>query len=153
MSRIYNLRRIKTNRAYTYREIRELLGVSHVTIWKWTIGGLPVIDASVPRLIHGRELKAFLACRRKPRQPLQSGQIYCVACRQPREPAGGRVAFEPRASTNGDLIGHCPCCHHRMFRRVRNTELREKLGPLHLIAHEDGTTPYAESRRSLQMQD
>lgn len=152
MSRTHDLRRIKTNRTYTYREICELLNVSLTTIWKWSVAGLPVIDHGIPRLIHGIELKQFLICRRKPKQPLQDGQIYCVACREPRRPEGDVVTFVPRAATNGDLVGNCPCCHRRMHRRVRARELSDKLGSLHLISTEHGTTPYGASRRSLQTQ-
>jgi len=136
MSRLYNLRLIRTNVSYSYADICRLLDITPQTIWKWTKQGLQTIDDHVPKLVHGSVLKAFLASRKKPRQPLLSGQIYCVACRLPREPAGQVAAFQPRASTNGDLIGRCSDCGRLMHRRVRTDQLAAALGALHLVALE-----------------
>jgi len=136
MSRLYNLRRIRTNISYSFAEIARLHKVSPTTVWKWTKQGLETIDDHVPKLVHGSVLKAFLAGRKKPRQPLLVGQIYCVACRLPREPAGQVAAFQPRALTNGDLIGRCPDCGRLMHRRVRTDQLAAVLGALHLVALE-----------------
>jgi hypothetical protein len=103
----------------------------------------------VPHLFLGEHVRAFLKARTKPRQPLQPGELYCVACRQPRIPVGNVVILEPKAETTVNFIGVCPASNHRMRRRVRIAEISAKLGQCR-IAREDEVITISGNGRPLQ---
>lgn len=114
-----NPRLVKINRSYTLEEAARLLGVHKNTIRDWVRRGLPTVDQQRPTLILGRELAAFLAHRRSSRKrPCAPGQIYCVRCRCPRNPAGAMADYMPLTATTGNLVGLCPTCDALMYRRV-----------------------------------
>lgn len=138
MTRRHNVRCISHSVSYTVSEISELLKVHKTTISVWISEGLKPIDQRRPYLIHGAVLAKFLAARNKPYQPLEAGQIFCVACKRGQWPSGGRAIWVPRSSTNGDLAGTCPTCGRTNFRRVRYDKLAVDLGDL-VLANEDGT--------------
>ena len=95
-------RRIKTLRSYTIDEAARVLDVHRNTIRHWIKGGLPVVDGKRPTLIRGSDLAEFLANRRAARrQTCRPGEIYCVKCRKPREPAGRMADYLPSSPTAG----------------------------------------------------
>jgi excisionase family DNA binding protein len=111
-------RRVKSLRSYSIDEIARLLGVHRNTVRHWIRNGLPALDDRRPRLILGRELKAFLTRQRNARrQSCQPGQIFCVKCREPREPFGKEVDYVPSSPTAGALVGQCPVCGTLIYRR------------------------------------
>jgi hypothetical protein len=129
--RLPNPRLPKTHRSYTVEEVASLLAVHRNTVREWIRRGLPVCDRKRPVLILGRELRDFLAKRRQSsKRPCMPGEIYCVRCRVPREPAGGLAEYRALTSTQGNLIGICPRCDCLMYRRVNRTRLDEVRGSL-----------------------
>jgi excisionase family DNA binding protein len=129
--RRFNPRIAKSHRTYTVEEVAGTFGVHKNTVRRWVAEGLPVIDARRPMLIHGHDLAAFIAERQ---QKLKSccglGQIYCLACRAPKQPAGRAAECILDDSPTGNLRGTCPDCNHLMHRRVSLARLAEVRGPL-----------------------
>jgi excisionase family DNA binding protein len=130
MARRYNFRRVKIHRNYTPAEIGELLGVHKHTVGRWIASGLPLIDLRRPYLIHGTELRAFLAARQPRRHPLQPGEMFCLRCRVPRRPAGDMADLISRSESSGKLSGICPDCETIMHRAVSLRTLEQVRGNL-----------------------
>ena len=133
-------RLVKIHRSYTVEEAADLFSVHKNTIRAWIKVGLPVIDRKRPTVIHGLALRDFLSLRRtKNRQACQAGQIYCVRCRAPKQPAGDMAEYLPISATSGNLRGICPDCEALIHRRVN----LERIGLIQ--GHLDVTIPVAES--------
>lgn len=147
MTRRHDVRRISKRRSYRTHEIAALMGVTKITVYNWISQGLAPIDDHKPYFVHGSTLTRFLAARNKPLVPMKPGQIFCVACKAAREPAGGTVIWIARAETNGDIVGDCPECGRRLFRRVRRDRLQFDLGQLRLL-NEDGTDTMFDARHA-----
>ncbi|MCB1613963.1 MAG: helix-turn-helix domain-containing protein [Xanthomonadales bacterium] len=114
-----NYRLAKIHRSYTIAEIAQLFGVHRNTVRGWLKEGLLTCDDRRPTLILGRHLHDFLkAKRQKHRHACGPGQIYCVRCRLPVEPAGAMADLVPRGQATGDLQGICPHCDSMIYRRV-----------------------------------
>jgi len=126
-----NHRLAKIHRNYTVEEITKLFDNHRNTVREWVKRGLPTIDHKRPMLILGRDLAAFLQARRlKNKRKCQPGEIYCVRCRAPRNPAGDMADYQPITTTLGNLIGICPCCESMMYRRVNPAKLEQIRGKL-----------------------
>jgi hypothetical protein len=124
-------RRVKVLRSYTIDEVARTLEVHRNTVRHWIKAGLPVIDVKRPILILGGDLAEFLVRRRDARrQPCLAGQIFCLKCRKPQEPAGRMADFVASSATSGALIGICPACNRLMYRRVSVARLSEVAGAL-----------------------
>lgn len=129
--RMRNHRLVKIHRTYSVEEAARLLDVHKNTIRDWLRRGLPTVDQQRPTLILGRELAEFLAHRRSSRKrPCAPGQIYCVRCRCPRNPAGDMADYMPLTETTGNLVGLCPTCSALMYRRVSAIKLDTVRGHL-----------------------
>lgn len=114
-----NPRLAKIHRNYTVEEIAFLYGGHKNTVRQWVKKGLPVLDKHRPMLIHGKDLRRFLEERRsKNKKRLKPGEIYCVKCREPRLPEDLKVEYQSLSDTQGSLIGICPNCKIRIYRRV-----------------------------------
>ncbi|MGA9855891.1 MAG: helix-turn-helix domain-containing protein [Gammaproteobacteria bacterium] len=136
--RRHNPRLAKIHRNYTVKEIADLYGVHRNTVRAWVKQGLSTIDSRKLMLILGRDLAAFLQTRRiKNKRPCQAGEIYCVRCHAPKNPAGDMADYEPVTTTVGNLIGICPTCETMMYRRVNLAKLKQISGKL------DVTVPQA----------
>jgi len=128
-----NPRLAKIHRNYTVEEAAALYGIHRNTVRQWIKRGLPTIDSKRPMLILGRELAAFLQARRlKNKRPCQPGEIYCVRCREPRNPAGDMAEFQRLSANLGNLIGICPRCEAMMYRRVNVAKLEQVRGKLEI---------------------
>lgn len=126
-----NPRMVKIHRSYSVEEAARQLAVHKNTIREWIKRGLPTIDRQRPTLILGRDLIAFLEQRRKRnKRPCLPGQIYCLRCRCPQEPMDAWVDYLPVTTISGNLVGICPACHARMYRRVSMAKLSEVRGGL-----------------------
>ncbi len=126
--RLPNPRLVKIHRNYSAEEIAALLGVHKNTVREWLRRGLPALKDRRPMLILGRDLSEFLTARRKEnKRPCQSGEIYCVRCRRPQKPAGSKVQYIPLTVASGNLIGICPECNTKMYRRISATRLNQEL--------------------------
>lgn len=137
MTRRHDVRRVKRHLNYTACELAQLLRVTLTTISHWRREGLTSIDLHRPYLYNGVTVAEFLARRNKPRQPMGSGEIYCVACKRACTPAGGVADIVARGLTTVDLVGTCPGCGRSVFRRVRGSELVQKAGHLRLRYEDD----------------
>lgn len=126
-----NPRLAKIHRNYTVEEIARLFRVHRNTVREWVKRGLPTSDRKRPILILGRDLASFLQTRRlKNKRTCQPGEIYCVRCRAPRNPAGDMAEYQPVTVALGNLIGICPCCESMMYRRVNLAKLEQVRGKL-----------------------
>lgn len=114
-----NPRRAKIHRTYTVEEAARLFGVHRRTVRNWIAEGLPALQGRKPYLIIGQDLREFLSMRRQQaRQPCAAGQLYCLRCRMPRNPAGDMLDYLPITLLSGNLRGICPTCEALMHRRV-----------------------------------
>lgn len=129
-----NARRVKIHRCYSVEEAARLLKVHKNTVRMWIKVGLQTVDARRPTLILGRELARFLHERRqRSRQRCPLGQLYCVRCRAPRQPAGGAAEYIPITSTSGNLKGQCSDCGTSIWRRVSILRLKIVAGDLQVL--------------------
>jgi hypothetical protein len=130
-------RLVKIHRNYTVEEIAGLFGTHKNTVRAWVKNGLPTCDSKRPTLIIGRELAEYLKARRvKNKRPCQPGEIYCVRCRAPRQPAGEMADYEPVTATLGNLIGICPDCGGFIYRRASLAKLPQIQGRLDITFRE-----------------
>ena len=130
----------KIHRTYTVDDVAKLHGVHRNTVRAWIKRGLPTIDAKRPVLIHGQDLANFLRARRMAnKRPCKPGEIYCMRCRQPRQPARQQVLYRPHTPTQGSLIGQCPVCSSRMFRRASFSKLVQAAGGLQITLANDAS--------------
>ena len=131
MSRRPNYRLVKIHRSYTVEEIARVLNVHKNTVRNWLKKGLPAIDRQKPTLILGSMLSRFLQDRRQHgRKRCAPGEIYCVKCRAPVQPAGDMADYLPITATSGTLRGICPACETLIYRRVSLAMLGESWGNL-----------------------
>jgi hypothetical protein len=100
-------------------ESARLFSIHRNTVRAWLKASLQAIDGSRPTLILGSELRRFHNQRRaKSRCLTPAGMIYCLRCREPRQPAGNIVDYLPRTTRNGDIQCICSVCDAMLYRRV-----------------------------------
>ena len=117
--RLPNPRLAKLHRSYTVDEIARLYAVHRNTVRAWIKAGLLIVDDRRPMLVLGRDLHAFLKAKReRNKRACGAGEIYCVRCRVPRQPALGMADYIAVTATQGNLVGLCPVCEALMYRRV-----------------------------------
>ena len=122
---------VRIHRTYTIDEVASLFGYHRNSVHEWLNKGLQTIDKRHPRLILGEHLIKFLKVRRKStKRPCQPGEIYCLRCRELKVPEGKSVIYQPRTHNLGNLVGICPDCKNRMFRRVNPTKFHLAIGQL-----------------------
>lgn len=130
-TRLPNPRLVKIHRSYTVEEVAKLYGNHKGTVRQWIKRGLPTCHEMRPTLILGHALMAFLTQRRAAnKRPCAPGELYCLRCRVPQTPAGAVAKYEAVTPSNGNLIGTCPVCALKMFRRVSLLRLKLVSGPL-----------------------
>jgi hypothetical protein len=124
---------VKIHRNYTVEEIGRLSGIHKNTVRAWLKQGLAAIDDRRPLVILGRELSRFLHERRlKAKQFCGPGQMYCVACRAPKVPAGNMADCRVMSLSAGNLIGICPTCGRLIYRRVNLAKIDAVRGNLEI---------------------
>jgi excisionase family DNA binding protein len=124
-----NPRLAKLHRSYTVEEVARLYGLHRNTVRAWLKGGgLAAIDGGRPVLVQGKTLRGFLEARRTgAKRPCSPGTLYCLRCRQPRQPALGMVDFIARPAGAGNLRALCETCGAPMNRRARWSTVSEVL--------------------------
>jgi hypothetical protein len=133
-TRFPNPKLVKIHRSYTVEEAATICGVHRNTLRLWIRQGLPCIDQDRPTLIQGQQLVDFIRRRRTGgKRPCEPGQIYCMRCREPRRPLDDFATYQPMTPTLGNLVGVCPTCASRMFRRVSLAKLALSSGSLHVL--------------------
>ena len=126
-----NPRLAKVHRSYSVAEVAALFKIHKNTVRTWRNAGLQPIDDRRPVVFLGKTLAAFIQSRRvKAKRPFLSGQIYCVACREAKEPALGMADYVPLTATAGNLRGFCPTCERLIHRRVNRAKLTRIAGQL-----------------------
>jgi hypothetical protein len=131
---------VKVHRNYTVEEIARLFGLHKNTVRSWLKQGLAAIDERRPTLILGQELGRFLReRRRKAKQTCSPGQIFCVACRAPKIPAGKMAECIPIGPLAGNLCGICPDCDRLIYRRVNLTKIDTIRGELEVTFTQPAT--------------
>ena len=126
-----NHRLVKIHRTYSVEEVANLFGAHKNTVRQWIKIGLPIIDQRRPILMRGQALFDFLKARRlKNKQTCKPGEIYCVRCRAPRNPAGDMADYHALTDTLGNLTGICPVCDAMIYRTVNSTRLEQVRGNL-----------------------
>jgi hypothetical protein len=121
-----NANLIKIHRSYSIEETARTLGVHKNTVANWLKIGLSSIDDRRPILVQGLVLRTFLQERRS-RQKMRCavGELYCLKCRAPKPPLGGRAIYIPFSSSGGNLKGRCSHCLSVICRRVSIARLHE----------------------------
>ncbi len=136
-----NHRLVKVHRSYTVEETADLLNLHRGTIRHWLARGLATCDDRRPILILGRDLIDFLKSRATAAQrKCGPGEMFCLKCRAPRRPAGGRVSYVPHTARLGNLKATCEVCGARIFRRVTPPMIQAACGSLEVeiaVAQED----------------
>ncbi len=123
-ARRMNPYRVKLLRTYTVAELAECLDVHKNTVRHWQKAGLAAIDRARPVLFHGESVRQFLSALNQNRKhACGPGQMFCVRCRAPRQPALGMVDFIARKPTSGNLRAICGTCDGVMHRSARRDDL------------------------------
>ena len=129
--RLHNPNLAKIHRNYTVEEVAGLYGVFKGTVRAWIKAGLPIINDKRPMLILGSNLVAFHQARRtKNKQKCKPGEIYCVRCRMPKNPAGDMADYRIITEKIGNLEAICPNCDNIMNRRVSLSKLGQVCGEI-----------------------
>jgi MerR HTH family regulatory protein len=124
-------RRVKKHRSYTVEEAARLFGCHRNTIRHWQKQGLKPVDGNRPVVFEGLTLAAFLEARRGARRRrLKPGEIYCLPCRAPKEPAGDMAEYVPLTDARGNLRGICPTCGRLIHRVASRTQIEAVRGKL-----------------------
>jgi len=123
-ARRVNPYRLKLLRTYTVGELALCLDVHKNTVRHWQKAGLAPIDKARPVLFLGKTVRQFLTTRSSERkQTCAPGQMFCLRCRVPREPALGMVDYTARKPTSGNLRAICGTCDAVMHRSARKDDL------------------------------
>lgn len=123
-ARRVNPNRVKLLRTYTVGELALCLDVHKNTIRHWQKAGLATIDKTRPVLFHGKTVRQFLTTRiRDRKQTCAPGQMFCLRCRAPREPALGMVDYIARKPASGNLRAICDTCGTVMHRTAKRDDL------------------------------
>ena len=121
----------KIHRNYTVEEVAILYGVHKNTVRAWLKNGLKACNDTKPLLILGCDLREFLKTKNNQgKQKCKLWEIYCVRCREPKEPYGGMVDYQPRTSSKGSIVGLCPCCESPIYKFFSLAKLEGIIGKL-----------------------
>ncbi len=116
--------RVKLHYSYSVPELAACCGVHRNTVRLWQRQGLKSIDDRRPLLFHGGTVRQFLIERSGRRKsPCEPGTLYCLRCRQPRQPALGMVDYVEIKPGSGNARALCEVCEASMHRRVREADL------------------------------
>jgi hypothetical protein len=112
-------RRVKRLRTYNVAEAALATGATTQTVRKWLREGLEAVPGIRPTIVTGADLIGFIKEREAARKrPCGRGRLYCLRCKEPREPAFGEVEYWPDTATTGALKGLCSTCGGWMVRRT-----------------------------------
>lgn len=128
-----NPRLAKINKVYTIQDIAETFNKHPRTIINWIKDGLHVCSKKRPMMILGKDLRDYLMAKNtRNRKPCSPGELYCVACKEPKSPLGNEAKLEIQNEQVGTLIGQCPDCHHTINRKVSLAKIDQWQGDLNL---------------------
>jgi excisionase family DNA binding protein len=117
---------IRAARSYTIEEAAGTLGVTIGTVRNWVKAGLPTMRSQRPYLILGEALKDFLQKRTKrSKAKLAASELYCLTCKEPREPLGLLVDCTPQNPSTARLTGLCEVCGGTCNRMISRSKIEE----------------------------
>jgi hypothetical protein len=125
MARLPSPNRIRTHDIYTVWEAAQAVGRHRQTVIRWIKDkGLIVDRSKVPWLIKGDDLKEFLWHQRaKSKTKLAMHHLFCLGCKEPKEPDGRFAEYTQATPTTGMLKALCPSCGCILNKVVRRTDL------------------------------
>jgi hypothetical protein len=128
---------VKLHRSYTVEELAKRFALHANTIRAWREQGLTPNDDTKPLLFHGSAVAAFLRARRlSGKRPCQPGQIFCLACREPKSPALRMADYVPLNRLRGNLEALCPDCGRLVYRAVSRAGLDAIKGDLEVTVRD-----------------
>jgi hypothetical protein len=134
-------RLIKIHRSYKVEELARLLGCHKNTVWLWLKQGLEPIDARRPLLIQGSVARRYLEAKRQSRKRrCLLHELYCLRCRDAREPADRRALINISPGQPSLLRARCCTCGTWMFKRISSTSLPKLQQALNLQICEGAET-------------
>lgn len=114
-----NHRLVKIHRSYTVEEVADLFGIHKNTVREWIKKGLRLCDEKRPALILGRVLAEFLKAQKSNnKRTCKAGEMYCLRCREPREPVPDLLEYRAITEKVGNLMAICSHCSALMNKRV-----------------------------------
>ncbi len=128
MSKKYEVRKIKTKRSYTFKEIADLFDVHIRTIQAWHVNGLVTLEGSNnPYLVMGVDVQNYIKQQKqKHKVTLKVNEFYCISCRK------AVTTTEVFSNSNGIkmggnkqsviLSGVCPTCSRKVNRFTTNDQ-------------------------------
>lgn len=136
-------RRIKIHRSYTVEQLAKLLDCHKNSVRLWLNQGLEVLDdGKRPYLIQGSVARRFLEAKRQTRKRrCKLHELYCLRCQEFRAPDALQAQYRRRPGQAGMLIGSCPECGTRMFKRVSESSRFALQGCLALQIYETTEPP------------
>ncbi len=135
MAQRYSKRGISKARVYTVKNAARIVGVSELTLRKWSRDGLKIIRDKRPHLLRGADLIDYLNKRHVAnRNPMTETQCYCMRCKAPKNPMGGAFVFQQTSDLTGRLSGLCGDCGGK-FGRFCNPSDLEFLSKVIAISH------------------
>jgi hypothetical protein len=124
---------VKLHLTYSVDELARTLKVSKGTVRRWLKTGLEAVDGPGLTIVRGSVAREFLRQRRaSAKRPCGPGFLFCLRCREPREPAGLKAAlvYPGKVAAGACLRGVCPECSALMYRRVNVARLDAVRGRL-----------------------
>ncbi len=122
------INQIRQNHTYAIQEVAMLLDVHKNTVRRWIGEGLPIIDKTRPILIHGSELKPFLAKRKEDaRVKCLPHEFYCLKCRAARTAWEAQVDIKIRSQNLFNVQGLCTVCGTPVHKAAGQKKLAEIL--------------------------
>ena len=116
--------RLKAHRSYTVEELAETLGKTEQTIRRWIKDGLPALIDRRPALVLGCDAKDYLTQRTKSkRQPLGTGELFCLSCKEPTQPAFDVAEYAPLSDSHGRISAFCTRCECPCPRIIRGSDI------------------------------
>lgn len=128
MGKKYELRKIKSKRSYTFKEIADSLGVHIRTIQAWHINGLVALEGSNnPYLVMGVEVQNYIKKQKlKNKLTLKDNEFYCMGCRTAVVPEkiykyidGIKMGGNKQSVR---LNGICPKCNRKVNKFTTNEQ-------------------------------
>lgn len=84
-------------------------------------------------MILGSDLREYLTAKNsRYKKSCKPGELYCVACKDPKIPKGRFAILDIQNEKVGTLIGECPDCHHTINRKVSLAKIDQWQGNLDL---------------------
>ena len=124
--RNHNIRHVKQSKTYTVEEIANRLKIGQQTVYGWIKQGMPTIEGSYPKLVHGSVLADYLKKQKAARRiKCQHDEFYCFKCKAARKPLTNSIKQRAKRKNTVNLSAVCCECGCKMFKAVSITVLNE----------------------------